>query len=72
VKKYRRIEITAFRRRVLIVSGKPTACGEVVDVLVNDAETHETIETDSEKGQEIMIEAIRLLEERIIRGATGT
>ncbi|MEO7673983.1 MAG: hypothetical protein ABIU09_07885 [Pyrinomonadaceae bacterium] len=62
MKKYRRIEITAFRRRVMIVSGDPIAETGGVDVSVNDTDSLETIETGSDEGQEILLEAIRLLE----------
>ncbi len=65
MKKYKRIEITAYRRRVLVVSGDPMVDGGEVDVSVNDAESQETIETGSEEGQDILIEAIRVLEETI-------
>ncbi len=69
MKKYRRIEITAFRRRVMIVSGEPMAETGEVDVSVNDADSQETIETGSEEGQEILIEAVRLLEETLSKQA---
>lgn len=69
MKKYKRIEITAYRRRVLVVSGDPMVDGGEVDVSVNDAESQETIETGSEEGQDILIEAIRVLEETISKNA---
>ncbi|MGB7210487.1 MAG: hypothetical protein WBD27_17670 [Pyrinomonadaceae bacterium] len=69
MKKYRRIEITAFRRRVIIVSGDPISETGVVDVSVNDADSQETIETGSKEGQEILIEAVRLLEETLSKQA---
>lgn len=69
MKKHRRIEIIAFRRRVLIVSGYPNADVGEVNVSVNDADSQETIETASEEGQEILIEAVRLLEETISKQA---
>ncbi len=66
MKTYRRIEITAFRRRVTIVSGSPTADTQTDDdVCINDADSSETIETESEEGQRLLSEAVRLLEERI-------
>ena len=53
----RRVEITAFRRRVLIVSGdRMTETGDA---------GQNTVEATSDEGQEILLEAIRLLEERI-------
>ena len=69
MKKYRRIEITAFRRRVTIVSGKLTAdkSEERTDegVWLNDADTQETIEAESEEGRQILTEALRVLEEKL-------
>lgn len=63
--RYRRIEITAFRRRIMIVSGDPMAESGHVNVSVNDADSPEMIETGSQEGQAILIEAVRLLEEKI-------
>ena len=66
MKKYRRIEITAFRRRVTIVSGKQPADAQAdEDVCINDANSSETIEMESAEGQRILIEAVRLLEEKL-------
>ena len=69
MKKYRRIEITAFRRRVTIVSGAPTADNEDeqtgTDVRLDDIVSLEAIEPESVEGQEILIEAVRLLEEKL-------
>ena len=69
MKKYRRIEITAFRRRILIVTGDPMAEAVAVDVSVNNADSQATIDISSDDGQEILIEAVRLLEERISKHA---
>lgn len=65
MKKYRRIEITAFSRRILIVSGDPVSETVAADVAVNNADSQGIIETESEEGREILIEALRLLEETI-------
>jgi len=66
MKKYRRIEITAFRRRVTIISGvadsSPPTEGEVV---INDADAQETIEPESAEGRRLLLEAVRLLEEKL-------
>ena len=64
MKKYRRIEITAFRRRVTIVSGTSSA-DTAVEVWLNDADSSETIEFESAEGQRILTEAVRLLEEKL-------
>ncbi len=70
MKKYRRLEITAFRRRVTIVSGEPTADSQTNEgVCINDADSQETITTESAEGQRILIEAVRLLEEKFINQA---
>jgi hypothetical protein len=70
MKKYRRIEITAFRRRVSIVSGEPAADQQINEgVCIKNADSQETITPESAEGQEILIEAVRLLEEKISRQA---
>ncbi len=66
MKTYRRIEITAFRRRVSIVSGEPTADRQTDEgICINNADSQEAIMTESAEGQRILIEAVRLLEEKI-------
>ena len=71
MKKYRRIEMTAFRRRVSLVSGTPTADTGEMAVVVNDADSQDAIETGSKEGQEILINAIRLLEENLQTDPSG-
>jgi hypothetical protein len=73
VKKYRRIEITAFRRRIQIVSGESNIADAKSDeeIRLNDADTQEAIETESAEGQRILTEAVRLLEEKLAAGAQG-
>jgi hypothetical protein len=75
VKTYRRIELTAFRRRVTIVSGEPAideAAAETRESLLpNDADTQESIEPESEAGRLILIEALRLLNEKLARSSPG-
>ena len=66
MKKYRRIEITAFRRRVTIVSGGPNAGAQTdQDVCINETDTSEMIAPESVEGQRILLEAVRLLEEKL-------
>ena len=65
MKKYRRIEITAFRRRVTIVSGKPSADTADTEVWLDDADSSEAIKPESAEGQEILIEAVRVLEQKL-------
>ncbi len=64
MKKYRRIEITAFRRRVTIMSDTPTNTAEVG---LEDTDSSEAIKTDSAEGREILSEAVRLLEEQLCK-----
>lgn len=73
VKKYRRIEVNAFRRRVTVVSGEWRP-GEFFDaapartndeVSLNDSGECESIEPDSPEGQLILVEALRSLERRL-------
>ena len=69
MKKYRRIEITAFRRRVTIVSGESLADNQSAqtetDVWLEETDSPDTIETESAEGQEILIEAVRVLEQKL-------
>ena len=65
MKKYRRIEITAFRRRVLMVSGDQVAELRVVDIQNNHADAHGTIATECEKGIADLRQAVRILEKTI-------
>ena len=69
MKKYRRIEVNAFRRRVTIVSGEwpreifdaETAQADD-DISINDADLSEPVAPDSPEGQVILVEAVRSLE----------
>lgn len=72
MKKYRRIEINAYRRRVTVVSGEwpaepidvdPTQTDDRVSLM--DTESSEPIEPDSPEGQLILVEAVRTLERRL-------
>ena len=73
LKKYRRIEVNAYRRRVTVVSGewRPSDLfGSQVtqpedDVSINDRDGCEPVEPDSSEGQQILVEAIRTLEHRL-------
>ncbi len=69
--KYRRIEVSAFRRRVTIISGAwPRNAFEVPgqtddEVSLDDSEASEPVEGDSPEGQLILLEAVRCLERRL-------
>jgi hypothetical protein len=72
LKKYRRIEVNAFRRRVTIVSGEWPQ--DIIDaklaqtddgVSLNDANLCEAVAPDSPEGQLILVEAVRSLERRL-------
>ena len=67
MKRYRRIEITAFSRRITIVSGEQAAADakSSKEILLNDADSLEAIELKSAEGQRILSEALRLLEEKL-------
>jgi hypothetical protein len=67
MKKYRRIEITAFRRRVTIVSRQTSADSTTIqDVCINGVDSPEKVEMESAEGQQILIEAVRLLKEKLL------
>jgi hypothetical protein len=73
VKKYRRIEITAFRRRVTVTaggshlngSGGQQAAPVEEGVWLNDADSGAAIEVASDEGQLILADAVRSLERRL-------
>jgi hypothetical protein len=73
LKKYRRIEVNAYRRRVTIVSGDWRA-GDAVEaqpaepvdeVSLNASDLCEPVEPDSPEGQLILVDAVRFLERRL-------
>ena len=70
LKKYRRIEVNAYRRRVTVVSGEWRP-GELFDapaeddVSLNDTIECEPVPPDSPEGQLILVEAVRTLEQRL-------
>src|SRR6267142_3732676 len=73
LKKFRRIEVNAYRRRVTIVSGEWRP-DEVFDaqparsdegVSLDDSDSCEPVEPDSPEGQLILVEAVRSLEQRL-------
>ena len=73
MKKYRRIEVNAYRRRVTVVSGEwrpgdvfdaqPARTDEIVSL--DDGDSCEPVEPDSPEGQLILVEAVRSLEHRL-------
>lgn len=72
VKKYRRVEINAYRRRVTIVSGEWSRESFEVppvettdEVSLDDSDVCEPVEPDSPEGQLILVEAVRSLEQRL-------
>ena len=72
MKKYRRIEVNAFRRRVTIVSGewpREAFDGPLTqtdeEVSLNDTDVCEPVTPDSPEGQLILVEAVRSLERRL-------
>jgi hypothetical protein len=72
LKKYRRIEVHAFRRRVTIISGVwpsntfgKTPAKPADGVTLDDTAGCETVEPESAEGQLILVEAVRSLERRL-------
>jgi hypothetical protein len=73
LKKYRRIEVNAYRRRVTIVSGEwrtgdafeQQPADPVDEVSLNDSDLCEPVEPDSPEGQLILVDAVRVLERRL-------
>jgi hypothetical protein len=79
LKRYRRIEVNAFRRRVTIVSGEwprdsidlqPAQTDD--EVSLNDSDACEPVEPDSPEGQLLLVEAVRSLERRLSPEARAT
>lgn len=79
MKKYRRIEVNAFRRRVTIVSGEwpreisdaqPAQTDNGVSLI--DTDICEPVAPDSPEGQLILVEAVRSLERRLSPEARAT
>lgn len=64
MRRYRRIEITAFQKRVTVVSGEWKVETSANDGgSDNDTGSRQTIEPESTEGQRILTEAVRMLEE---------
>lgn len=79
MKKYRRIEVNAFRRRVTIISGEwprkisqdaPAQTDDAVSL--NDSGSCEPVEPESPEGQLILAEAVRSLEQRLLPETRAT
>ena len=73
MKKYRRIEVNAFHRRVTIVSGEWRP-GDLFDaqpartdegVSLEKSDSCEPVEPDSPEGQLILVDAVRSLQQRL-------
>lgn len=63
MKKYRRIEITAFRRRITLISGESEIINK--EIRINDGDSSEMIDTESVEGQRILNEAVSWLNENL-------
>jgi len=75
LKKYRRIEVNAYHRRVTVVSGEWRP-GDLLNaqpgrtdegVSLDDRDSCEPVEPDSPEGQLILVEAVRSLEQRLLQ-----
>lgn len=64
---HRRIEITAFRHRILLASDGTL---EKSGVMIEENELVD-VDTASSDGQRILLEAVRLLSEKLIKPETG-
>ncbi len=69
MKTYRRLEITAFRRRVTVIAGDVSIAEDqsLEDVRISNTDTQTTIEPESAEGQRILLDAVRLLEEKLAK-----
>src|SRR5712691_2049300 len=72
VRKYKRIEITAFRRRVTVSSSEMATTSRLQrvptteeGVWLNDADSGDPIAFESDEGQMILADAVRSLERRL-------
>ena len=80
MKKYRRIEVNAYRRRVTVVSGEwrpDDLFGAQADqaedgVSLHDRDACEPVAPDSPEGQLILLDAVRSLERRLSPEARAT
>ena len=73
MKTYRRIEITAFRRRVMISSGEfrlgladESSAPAADEVRLCDADLGESIDLESVEGQQMLAETVRLLQQKLL------
>lgn len=67
MKSYRRIEITAFHRRILIGTDRRAADGDGAHIQNIPVEREKTIDTRSDEGREILFEAMQLLQSALER-----
>lgn len=63
MKKYRRIEITTFRRRITLITGESKTMDK--EICINNPDSSETIDSESAEGQRILNEAVRLLNDNL-------
>ena len=61
----RRIEITAFRHRVVIATGKSEVENSDDQIEMLNAVLLESVDLESARGQEILIDVIRILERQV-------
>lgn len=73
MKTYRRIEITAFRRRVMISSGEfkldvtdESSAPAAGEVRLCDEDLGESIDLESIEGQQMLAETVRLLQQKLL------
>lgn len=74
MKTHRRVEITAFKRRVTIVSSEYSAFVDEDDRTIQPAENErllETIAPESAEGRRLLTEAVGILQERLAAAEIG-
>lgn len=72
MKTHRRVEITAFKRRVTIVSGEYEAfVDEDDDTRPTEESMLKTIAPDSDEGRRLLTEAVGILQERLAATEIG-
>lgn len=72
MKTHRRVEITAFKRRVTIVSGEYAAFVDEDDNIRPTEEISlETITPESAEGQRLLAEAVSILQDRLAASEIG-
>ena len=65
MKKYRRVEIAAFRRQVTI-GCELSPAGQSVSIIMCDTESEESIDPRSEEGKKFLVEAVSIIRQELM------